>query len=163
VGALLIATEGLPRLRYWNDFRALDDAVMNLDESSNRGVVESQTKELVTRFSTHTVREKLPSNELAAPRVDTYTYKGLISERVFYVYYGHTLKDEEPEVLAVRTEPVEFVHATVPADDLQPKTLETAPIEAAPGSTAPTESLPTDSAAGDGGPADEASSVKAPE
>jgi hypothetical protein len=130
VGALLIATEGWPRLRYSLDFHALDDAVISQD-AENTGIVESKAKELVTRYTSHQTQANLPSNELASPRVDTYTYTGLISERKFYVYYGHHRGNEEPEVLAVRTEPVEFVYATMPEDDLQPQTLDTTPVEQA--------------------------------
>lgn len=130
VGVLLIATEGWPRLRYSLDFHALDDAVISQDVE-NTGVVESKVKELVTGYASHETRSNLPSNELASPRVDTYSYKGLISERKFYVYYGHHRNNEEPEVLAVRTEPVEFVHATMPEDDLQPQTLDTTTVEEA--------------------------------
>jgi hypothetical protein len=127
VGAALIATEGLPRLRYTLDFNALEGAVAE-QESEDRGVVESQVKGLMTRHSSMESQPGLRSNELAAPRLDTYKYKGLVSERAIYVYYGHTLKGEEPEVLAVLRQPVAFVEATAPIDDLQPEALDLTPV-----------------------------------
>ncbi|MBL8852302.1 MAG: hypothetical protein JNG89_21700 [Planctomycetaceae bacterium] len=127
VGLALIATEGMPRLRYTLDFNALEGAVAQQD-STDRGVVESQAKELVTHYSSVDSQTGLRSNELASPRVDAYTYNGLLSKRTIYVYYGHTLKGEEPEVLAVLREPVAFVEATEPTDDLQPQALDLTPV-----------------------------------
>ena len=127
LGVVLIATEGMPRLRYTLDFNALEGAVAEQD-SEDRGVVESQAKELMTGFSSVESQSGLRSNELASPRLDTYKYKGLLSERAIYVYYGHTLKGEEPEVLAVLQQPVAFVEATAPIDDLQPEALDLTPV-----------------------------------
>lgn len=130
IGAGLVLTEGLSRLRYSLDFQALEEAVAAQD-ATDRGVVESQAKELMTSYSSYESQSGLRSNELASPRVDTYKYKGLLSERAIYVYYGHTRAGEEPEVLAVLREPVAFVEATAPTDELQPQALDLTPVDSA--------------------------------
>lgn len=73
-------------------------------------VTESDIKRLITNHSSVESNGNLTGNRLVATREDTYRYRGLLKQRVLYVYYGVVLPtDTEADVLDVTIEPTEFM------------------------------------------------------
>ena len=72
-------------------------------------VTESDIKRLITQYSSVESNGDLKANRLVATREDTYRYRGLLKQRVLYVYYGVVHPTEkEAEVLDITVEPTEF-------------------------------------------------------
>ena len=72
-------------------------------------VTESDIKRLITQYSSVESNGDLKANRLVATREDTYRYRGLLKQRVLYVYYGVVHPTEkEAEVLDITIEPTEF-------------------------------------------------------
>lgn len=88
---------------FQSDFKAAQEAL-------GEGVVtESDIKRLITNYSSTESNGDLKANRLVATREDTYRYRGLMKQRILYVYYGVVLPNEkEADVLDVTIEPTQF-------------------------------------------------------
>ncbi|MSR56414.1 MAG: hypothetical protein EXS05_01920 [Planctomycetaceae bacterium] len=83
------------------------DAAHAAMEKSTKGyLTESELNQLVTRYSHRESQTGLTANEIAASRVDTFTYSGLLKKRMLYIYFGLPRAGHEQEVLQVGESPV---------------------------------------------------------
>lgn len=88
---------------FHSDFTAAQDAL------GAGPVTESDIKRLITNYTSVESKTDLTANQLVASREDTYRYRGLLKQRILYVYYGVVLSmEKEAEVLDVTTEPTQF-------------------------------------------------------
>lgn len=100
---VVMLVELIASRRFQSDFTAAQEAL------GEGPVTESDIKRLITRYSSVESNGDLKANRLVATREDTYWYRGLLKQRVLYVYYGVVLPSEkEADVLDVTVERTEF-------------------------------------------------------
>ena len=103
-------------LEYWfgSAFTSDYNGILAAIEESNEGdtnVTEAEVKQVLTKYSSYESQSNLKPNNLAASRVDTYTYRGFLKgPGVLYVYYGVPEPGDTTEVIKATTEQA----ATVP-------------------------------------------------
>lgn len=119
--AVITGIEYWSRSAFTSDYNAIVSAIEKSDES-NAAVTEADVKQLLTRFISHDSEANLAPNDLAANRVDTYTYPGFLKgSPVLYVYYGVPQEGETTEVIKATTEqagfiPKSFIKQTAPEE-----------------------------------------------
>jgi hypothetical protein len=104
IGLVVLMVE----LRATYSLAADRDALLAAIDRSPTSVTESEAEKLITRYSQRESQSGLHANVLAASRVDTYKYGGLLKKRVLYVYYGLKRRGHEQDVLEVTETPIRF-------------------------------------------------------
>lgn len=98
----------LIELRATYSLAADRDALLAAIDRSPTSVTESGAEKLITHYSQRESQSGLKANVLAASRVDTYKYGGLLKKRILYVYFGLKRRGHEQDVLEVTETPIRF-------------------------------------------------------